>query len=399
MRDFTYHKDYKPGTRNTYAQALDAYIDWCHSVNIDPSAARPGDINAHIDWLRSQGLAQHTVSSRVKYLRVFYAYLVRERAISENPLLKVATPDVDTTRKAGLTLEELWQLWKTTEGRDRVLVGLLGVCALRLNEIRVARVEHIGDRQGSTVLEIPTRRGPNDLGFVVVPAPLAVEIYAYLAGRKKGLIFPSTSAHGVDKKSVNRWLAMASKRGGLQPRVTTLALSYSLRQIAIAHGFPYASVLRTASHGSVHERFDLIRKLDLRPEDHASVRLMRLLSSHSAPQDSMLLQSKMLLSDGGHHPAVPALVAAATLERTMREMVTALGITVNKRDPSLSTYGSILRAEQMLSIGQLRTVERILSIRNDAAHGYFEAVLRPDAEWLVAQAGALIDDLRRVSRR
>jgi len=124
------------------------------------------------------------------------------------------------------------------------------------------------------------------------------------------------------------------------------------------------------------------------------MRLGRMIAAGGSDDERMLFNATLLLEDRAQHCSVSVMLASATLEKVLREKVQSLGLSVTKRDPTLATYANLLRSVEAFSIAQLRTVERILTVRNDAAHGWFDHVTVEDAEWLLLEAQRIVSSLR-----
>lgn len=398
VQQFLHHKNYVAGTRDGYARALRNFADWSDTSGVVAENATATDLLMFRQALKGLGLAENTVNARFKHVRSFYAYLLRTGRMDHNPAADIGVVEVALATRDVLTLEELSRLWNATEGRERIIVGLLALCSLRRDEVRMARVEDLHERGGMMALTVRARKGINDLGYVALPDQLAREIRSYLGGRRTGLLLLNqrTGAGTVSTTYIHKSVKRAARRAGIPFEVTSLSLSYTLRSLAMENRFSYVSVVRTAAHGSVLARTELIRNLDLPPEEHASVRLGRMLAAMSSEDDQMLLRSESLLADRSQHPAAAIMLASATLERVMREVTKAQRITVAKKDPSLYTYATLLKSRDLVSAELVRTVERILIFRNNAAHGWFDEVDRRDADWVVREARNVGEELRAI---
>lgn len=380
-QQFLNHKNFAAGTVELYTASLKRYFDWCEGQGIEPEAATTGQLLLYREGLR-RSLAENTANSRFKNVRSFYEYLLRVGRVQQNPTDLIQPTHIGLNARDILTVEQLGRVWDVTEGRDRIVVGLLALCAMGRDEVRSARAEDLHQRHGVLTINVRGRRGANDLGWVVIPDILAKELTAYLAGRRTGYILQSTGDSGIMALTfINSVVRRVAKKADLGFSFTSIALTETLRSLAIIHRFSYASVLRTTSHGSPQRRTALVKDLELTPDEHASMRLGRMLEARNSELELAMFRAETLLSDRAQHPAAAVMVASASLERVLREHTAACDIHVTKKDPTLATYGSLLRGRDLITVGQLRTIERILTYRNDAAHGWFERVSREDATW------------------
>ncbi|WJM15523.1 tyrosine-type recombinase/integrase [Microbacterium arborescens] len=394
VRAFLHHRAYTPSTRETYRLGLQTFREWSLESELEPLEATASDILAFREALNRRALAAATRNTRLKNVRSFYGYLHRIGRMDRDPTAELSLVEPARAIRTVPTLEELADLWAVAEGRERVVIGLLAFCSLRRDELRAARAEDLHDRGGVTALSVPQRRAQSDIGYVAVPEQVASEIQKHLDGRRSGRILaPARQNDMVATTFVHQIVRDVARRAGMQGRITSLSLSYVLRSAAMENRFSYLSVVRTLPPGSPDTTAELLRTIDLPPHEHASIRLGKMIAARGSELDEFILRSETLLADRAQHPSSAVMLIAATLERSLRFAAARHGISITKRDASLSTYATQLRARGVLSISQLRTVERILDIRNDAAHGWFERVLRKDALWTHHESVALIRHL------
>lgn len=398
-QEYVHRRNYTPGTREVYALSLRGVADWFASEGIDPREATTSDLLSYRQSLATRYSA-NTVNSRFKHVRLFYEWMARRGEVPFNPIGHFQIAERVRSDRNIVSLSGLASMWEAAEpGPERVIVGLLGVCALRRDELRLARIEDLHERDGALALSVPSRTGLNDMGYIAIPAQVGEEVARYVGSRRHGFLLSTSRSQGmVAKTYLSRIVKKVSERAGLGSSVSTLSLSYALRSIAIDYSFSYVSVMRSVPASSPLTIHDLVRNAHLPTREQATIRLGRMLDAQRSEDALMALRAELLLSDRSQHPAVAVMVAAATLERALREVAKEHNITVNKKDPTLGTYADALRGENVISLAQLRTVMRILGIRNDAAHGWFDKVSRADAEWVVKDTTELVRVVRAAAR-
>jgi hypothetical protein len=296
-----------------------------------------------------------------------YAFLVREKHATDNPAGSVDARTAPPRVREVLTLAEIRQLWDAAEGKDRIIVGLLGVCAVRRSEIQSARVEHFVERESTLVLTLPERTARHDSGLVAIPPQLAKELRDYIGDRRAGILLPGyRGREQMRTEQITRAIDRVVARVGIPFRVTALTLNFSLRALAVENRSSYLSVVRSVSEAEPRRLAEWANRVDLPFPEHASMRLGRMLEAVTDEDGSMFARAEFLLGDRSQHPAVAMLLASATLERVLRRLTERRGIEVRKKDPTLSTYATLLRGQDHLSLADLRTIDRILGYRNEA---------------------------------
>lgn len=91
-----------------------------------------------------------------------------------------------------------------------------------------------------------------------------------------------------------------------------------------------------------------------------------------------LAQAQSLLRSNKVHPAAPAILIGASLEEFLRNWVEAEGISLGNLKPSLDSYATTLRSNELLSKQDLKDIASWGGIRNHAAHGEWEDLGGPD---------------------
>jgi hypothetical protein len=86
-------------------------------------------------------------------------------------------------------------------------------------------------------------------------------------------------------------------------------------------------------------------------------------------------QVRRLNEDRNVHPAAPIVLAGAALEIALRSAVEELSLDFPAR-PSIGTYAGCLRTANVLTRQDVKDVEQMAGLRNDAAHGDFDALSR-----------------------
>ena len=87
----------------------------------------------------------------------------------------------------------------------------------------------------------------------------------------------------------------------------------------------------------------------------------------------LMEQVQILLDDRKVHPAAPVMLAGAALEEFLRSML-VLSTTQPKGKPGINSYATALREAELLSAQDLKDITAWGGMRNDAAHGHFEAI-------------------------
>jgi hypothetical protein len=123
--------------------------------------------------------------------------------------------------------------------------------------------------------------------------------------------------------------------------------------------------------------------------EHPSYRLARLIAADSTSAQSLLDQAETLADQHDVHPSTAIVLAAAVLERHVRELAQRRKVEV-RDNAALATYGQRLYDGNAVRLHHKRQLDMLSGIRNDAAHGWFDKVNRDQARDFVADARRII---------
>lgn len=103
----------------------------------------------------------------------------------------------------------------------------------------------------------------------------------------------------------------------------------------------------------------------------------------------LMEQVRVLIEDPGVHPAASAMLAGAALEEALRGLVEQHSAPVKGR-PGLQSYAEALKAAEVIDRQTVKDVVSVAGVRNDAAHGDFEAVTVGRVEVMEQQVNLML---------
>lgn len=101
-----------------------------------------------------------------------------------------------------------------------------------------------------------------------------------------------------------------------------------------------------------------------------------------AAATDLMEQVQRLLDDRAVHPAAPIVLAGAALEEALRSLVIGGHLEVNGK-PGLQSYAEALKRDEQLTAQDVKDVTGWAGLRNDAAHGQFDAISAERAQIMV----------------
>jgi integrase/recombinase XerD len=276
-------------TRSAYRTDLRHWLGFLADAGVHPvTEAKRLHIHA---WLRAQEAADAKPATRARRLAAVSAWytwlIVDERTERANPAQidtrrKPKAPDKSTA--PGLDREDVDALLDAADtargpqaARTAALVYVLLFTGMRVTEAVTADVDDYGIHKGHQALRITTKG--EDEHVVIVPAPAAHRLNAYLAGREdlhadrlpvpagqagakvgRRPLFITESGRRLDRGAVQRLLIRLAKAGGLKVKQVS---PHTLRHAYATHsrdaGVPLEDIQDALNHADPRttRRYDL----------------------------------------------------------------------------------------------------------------------------------------------
>jgi len=127
----------------------------------------------------------------------------------------------------------------------------------------------------------------------------------------------------------------------------------------------------------------------------AQPRLIESLGARAVASTNLLEQVRALNSDKTVIPAAPVVLAGAALEIALRSAVEELGLTAPKK-PGISAFAKVLRDADVLNKQDMKEVEQMAGLRNQAAHGEHEQPSHQQSDLMEQQVNLFLTKLGQV---
>ncbi len=146
----TLERGLSENTRQAYLQDLNAFRAFMETRRV--SSFNETERTHVFDFLASEkkrGLSVNTLSRRLVAIKVFFAWLCRERLLDRNVTEVMDSPRLWKTLPSVLSVKEVDRLLAATQGdgalacRDRALFELMYACGLRVSEAADLRTEDV----------------------------------------------------------------------------------------------------------------------------------------------------------------------------------------------------------------------------------------------------------------
>ena len=378
-------------SRKNYKYILNKFFRWLDTEYPGTVEVSPRVIAEYFDELRRQGRKPVTVSQHLQILRRFFLWCIDEGHADDDPTANFSTIRQMPKARDTLTIDELSALWHSAaDPFDRAVIGLLGINSLKPDEISRAQVSDLGAMDRRKILRLSTRSGVHSsLPYTVLDDSIYEAIQEHLNGRRSGPLLLRRGS-GVTRKAQAIIVARLASAADIPFAVTPSTLSVSMRAIAIEKGFSYLGVVRSAGDMETRRLAQWVRRAPNPTDDHAALRMARLVIGSGSESEDLLLQARVILRETDSPAGIAASFAGAVLERHLRSLTDTHSLDVKTSNPKLGTYASVLSARKILSPSDVQLIARVQGYRDDAAHGWFDRVSTSDAEWVINEVENLL---------
>ena len=104
IRYLQFEKRYSPHTISAYQKDLDQFAGFLNSLEIEIQEASHTHIRSWMVEMMDKGADSRSINRKGSTLRSFYKFLLREKAVSSNPMLKIQS--LKTARRLPVVVEE-----------------------------------------------------------------------------------------------------------------------------------------------------------------------------------------------------------------------------------------------------------------------------------------------------
>jgi integrase/recombinase XerD len=231
----------------------------------DPGDADYEALRCHLSDLGEQGLAARSVARRRSAIRTYFAFLVEEGHVSEDPTEKLESPRVRRALPGVLTYPEVEAIMDTVGSlsveahpnaqRDAAMLETLYGAGLRVSELIGLRVRDLLLEEG-----LVSVYGKGDKRRIVPLGGRAVRVLQrYLRerrpeldrGRSEGMVF--LNQHGRPLSRMGAWKIVAKhvRNAGIEKKVTPHTFRHSFATHLLEGGADLVAVQEMLGHADI----------------------------------------------------------------------------------------------------------------------------------------------------
>ena len=127
-------------TLQAYRRDVKQFAEFVENKSVE--LIQEDDVVSFLKYLNSQGMDAKTTSRKLSCLREFFKYLLSERYIENNPIIKIKNPKIGKSLPNYLTHEDIERICKQAELEDSfsmrrmdIMILLMYTSGLRVSEL------------------------------------------------------------------------------------------------------------------------------------------------------------------------------------------------------------------------------------------------------------------------
>jgi integrase/recombinase XerD len=368
---------YAPATISNYKLQVRLFLQWCEETDRDPLDLEDLDFFRYFEERLNSGLGPRSLDPVRSGLKSFYAWLVATGMLASNPVPARSVPQPPNALPATVSIDQLRSLWANAPSVEhKVLVGLVGICGLSPEETLTIDVPdcRVNGQAPAIRLEIQRRHGRSPL--MPLSAEMRIAVADCINGRRRGPLLRRVDGQRLDRRTALRWVKATGRLSGLSPAPTARDLSFTLRALAIEHGFSYLSTVRAVGELNPTRSRRWWEHAPNDPERHAATRLANLVFNDPTTPSGAIEEAFRSHYESHLPDAFSVMAAASALERHLRQLAESRGVL--PKTPAdkmaLAPWADLLRGRGVLTAHDQAAVKEVADHRSWAAHGWYERI-------------------------
>jgi integrase/recombinase XerD len=251
-----------PRTLDAYGRDIGRMIEYLEDRGVGgPAAASAGDLREFTYSLKDRGLAATSIRRSISAIRTYYAFLLGEGLVENDPTEKVELPKTWRRLPDALSRNDIERLMDAPDPadrfcwRDRALLEFAYASGVRVGELIALRIRDIDLEEG---LAVVFGKGSKERIVPVGGAAIrALTVYlretrpALDRGRGEGVAFLNARGRPLSRMGVWKILRKHVERSGIRKRVTPHTLRHSFATHLLEGGADLAAVQEMLGHADI----------------------------------------------------------------------------------------------------------------------------------------------------
>lgn len=264
-------KDYLRLERSLSGHSIDAYLNDVDKLfqfyaqlgkDLNLTKLQLSDLRAFITWLNEVGMQANTQARVISGIKAFFAYLMQEELINDNPTALLEAPKISRKLPDTLNINEINALIEAIDAskpegmRNKAILELLYSCGLRVSELTELRISNV--HAATEFIKVVGKGNKERLVPIGSVALKLVEIYVseirVHLNIKKGnedYIFLNRTGSKLSRISVFKLIKDLAIKAGIHKSISPHTLRHSFATHLIEGGADLRAVQEMLGHVSI----------------------------------------------------------------------------------------------------------------------------------------------------
>jgi integrase/recombinase XerD len=226
-----------PSTVSVYTLEARLFLEYCGEEQIELQSTTVGNLIEYLINRQLEGISRKTTAKAVSSLRSFFAFLLREGLIRNNPGIHLELPRMSRQIPDVYSQEEVEAILAAIDTsspagvRDRFLFELIYSCGLRVSEAVALSLDRIYAKE--SMLRVVGKGSKERLVPMGEQALLWMRRYmdearpALLKGKKERALFINHTGRALTRKGMWKRFKEIISRAGVSGKIHTLRHSFA----------------------------------------------------------------------------------------------------------------------------------------------------------------------------
>jgi len=245
-----------------YRRDLARFLDFLEEAGrTDPREVEPGDLREYVYRLKDEGMAATSIRRAQSALRTYFAFLLGEGTLEDDPTERMESPRVGRTLPDTLSREEVFRVLESPDSthplywRDRAILEVLYGSGLRVSELTGLGLTDVDPAEG--VVLVFGKGSKERLVPMGGAASRALERYlrevrpGLEKGKGRGRIFLNARGTPLSRASVWTLVKRAAERAGVTKDISPHTLRHSFATHLLEGGADLAAVQELLGHADI----------------------------------------------------------------------------------------------------------------------------------------------------
>lgn len=245
-----------------YRRDMDRFVQFLRDAGrTSPGEVTPGDLREYVYALHAEGMAPTSIRRAQSALRTYFAFLLTEGTLQDDPTERMESPRVGRTLPDTLSREEVFRLLESPDStrplywRDRAILEVLYGSGLRVSELTGLGLSDVDAAEG--VLLVFGKGSKERLVPLGGAATRALERYlrdvrpGLEKGAGKGRVFLNARGTPLSRTAVWTLVKRAAERAGVRKTVSPHTLRHSFATHLLEGGADLAAVQELLGHADI----------------------------------------------------------------------------------------------------------------------------------------------------